>query len=70
MKDDLVRQIEMRSLETGLRTICWIDNDKGIKKGAIISLAGSDEKFEVLEKYNSIVQRATLHKDWKVGGLK
>ena len=70
MSDDLVRQVELKSLETGLQMVCWIDNHKGVKKGAVISLEGSDEKFEVLEKYRSVVHRATVHKDWKVGGLK
>lgn len=73
MKAKLITQVRLRSPNkdnTYSELTCYIDNAK-VRVGSKVTLKNSDEpkrRWEVTWK-SAAVDPATVHTDWKVGGL-
>ena len=70
MADDLMIQVRLRHGDSEL--VCWLERDSRLRAGVDITLRGDDEKLWRVEKLYPTVKkrRSSLHKSWKVGGLK
>ena len=51
---------------------CWVEDDPRVKEGAIISLKDLDpgRKWKVVRSYDEcLIDKSSLYKPWRVGGL-
>lgn len=67
--EDMYVQTKLRSTENGDYMFCYINQPHRFVEGSVISLKGSDERWEVVRKYNHPYHKSELRQDWKVGGL-
>ncbi len=49
-------------------TIVWLPADKRLKEGSSLRLKGDSKWWNIAEVYVT-VERASIHDDWRVGGL-
>ncbi len=64
-----MKQIQIKHENT--IDVCWMDAPDNLKVGQFITLKGenSDERWEVVKIWDTVVDKNTLYKPWKVGGL-
>jgi hypothetical protein len=65
-----MRQVLISNGKT--RQTVWIENDARLKPHCEITLKDSEDKearWKVLKMYDKIIEKNTLYKPWKVGGL-
>lgn len=48
-----LKQYKLKSLDSGAFKICWLDGD--LKVGTKLTFRGEENKFEVIEKYDTEV---------------
>lgn len=66
----LMRQVFLSNGAT--HQTVWVENDERLKFGCEITLKDSEDKearWKVLKMYDTIIEKNTLYKPWRVGGL-
>lgn len=49
--------------------ICWLEVDKRVKEGSIVSLKGETKRWKVEKQFEELRTKFPPRQDWKVGGL-
>jgi len=49
--------------------VCWLQVDKRVKEGSIISLKGEKKRWKVEKQFRDLRTNVPPRQDWKVGGL-
>lgn len=63
-------QVSLLKTDSNCNLVCWLEKDKRIKQGKILTLKDVEGRWKVLEIYSLVeLEHEELQKEWKVGGL-
>jgi hypothetical protein len=63
-------QVSLLRTDLNCNLVCWLEKDKRIKPGRVLTLKDTEGKWKVQEVYSLVeLEQDELQKDWKVGGL-
>ena len=62
-----MKQVYLRCKDT--YTFFWVDDQEGVKKGNFLTLKDDDRRWEIVEVYDTSIEKKEINRTWHVGGL-